>query len=131
MAIQITNTGNDNILKNFVGVNTQTEELILKLYTNNVTPTLVSAADTFVEVQDVGGYQSKTLTPSNWSINAGTATTNPLFFSFQTFVGQIYGYYLVGKDSGEVIAAERFNSGPFTIANPGDTVTITVSISLI
>lgn len=131
MSIQITNTGNDNVLKYFTGVSTQTEQLILKLYSNNATPTLVSASDTFVEVQDVGGYSAKNLQPSDWTINAGTATTKPLSFTFQTFVGQIYGYYLVGKTSGSIIAAERFNSGPFTIANPGDSVTITVSITLI
>lgn len=131
MAIQITNAGNDIILKNFVGINTQTEELILKLYANNATPTLVSEADTFVEVADTGGYEAKNLTASNWSVNAGTASTTPLFFSFNTFVGQIYGYYLVGKNTGTLVAAERFNSGPFTIANPGDTVTITVSLALI
>jgi len=131
VAIQLTNAGNDKILKNLLGVSSTTEPLILKLFENNATPSLVSDNSTFNEVvDDPGGYEAVELTSTIWTIAGGIATTSPLIFTFQTFIGSVFGYYLVGKDSGEVIAAESFNTGAFRIANPGDSITITVSMSL-
>lgn len=129
MAIQISSDGSENILKYLTGVLSTTETVTLKLYNNDITPTSITALADFIEVTG-GGYAEKNLSPSAWSISGNVATSNPQLFTFTSNVGQIYGYYLVGNTTGKLIASERFSSGPFNIANSGDSITVTATISV-
>ncbi len=129
MAIQISSDGAENILKYLTGVSSSTESLILKLYSNNITPNSLTEIIEFTEVNG-GGYSEKTLPPSSWSLSGNSISTAPQLFSFTAGIGEIYGYYLVGASSGRLIASERFVSGPFNIANNGDTITVTATISV-
>lgn len=129
MSIQISNDGAERLLKYMVGINATTETLFLRLYSNNVTPTSLTTLTDLVQVTG-GGYQQKTLTVSDWNVDGNVATSDPQLFTFNANIGNIYGYYLVGQTSGELIASERFVSGPFNVANQGDTITVTATISV-
>lgn len=98
----------------------KSEDLFLRLYSNNVTPGESDTAATYTQVAG-GGYAQKTLTAASWVITSG----NPSFGSYAaqdfTFTGvtsapgTIYGYYVV--DAGGILRfAERFPAGvvPFS-----------------
>ena len=129
MAIKISSDGAENSLKYLLGVVTATETVNLKLYNNDITPSDTTVLADFTEVSG-GGYAVKNLGASAWSVSGNVATSNPQLFTFTSNVGQIYGYYLVGNTSGKLIASERFSSGPFNIANNGDSITVTATISI-
>lgn len=129
MTIQISSTGAANALSYFVGSSTNTETLVLKLYSNDVTPASNTVLTDFTEVSG-GGYAEKLLTASNWNVNGASATTTAQTFSFTSGVGNVYGYYLVGSSSGSLIASERFTSGPYNVQNNGDVITVTATISI-
>ncbi len=129
MTIQISEDGSENILKYLLGVTPTTETINLKLYNNNITPGTATDLVDFTEVTG-GGYASKILGTTAWTVTGSVATTSPQLFTFTSGVGQIYGYYLVGNTTGKLIASERFSSGPFNIANNGDSVTVTATISV-
>ena len=129
MAIQISEDGAETILKCLAGVASSTETLKLKLYSNNVTPNITTELIEFVEVTG-GGYVERPLSSSAWVVSGNTISTAPQLYTFTSNVGQIYGYYLVGSTSGKLIASERFSSGPFNIANNGDSITVTATISI-
>ncbi len=129
MAIQISNSGAERILKYMVGSLTATEDLYLKLFSNNIIPTPITELDDLIEVTG-GGYQQKTLSGSSWTVTGNVATSSSQLFTFTSSIGNVYGYYLVGQTSGQLIACEKFNSGPFNITNQGDTITVTANISI-
>jgi len=129
MTIQISEKGSENILKYLVGFKPTTETVTLKLYSSNTTPNSLTGAADLTEVTG-GGYTSKILGNTDWTVAGSVATTSPLVFTFTAGVGQIYGYYLVGNTSGLLIASERFSSGPFNITTSGDSVTVTATISV-
>jgi hypothetical protein len=129
MSIIISSDGAENILKYLVGASTTTETVILKLYNNDISPNSITALADFVEVSG-GGYAEKILNANTWTIDGNVATSSPQLFNFTSNVGQIYGYYLVGQTSGKLIASEKFTSGPFNIANSGDSITVTATISI-
>lgn len=98
----------------------KTENLSLRLYSNNYTPVEGSTLAAFTEVIG-GGYAAKTLIAANWTNTAG----DPSFglYAQQTFSftgptsapSTIYGYYVV--DAANVVRwAERFPGAnvPFT-----------------
>lgn len=126
MAIQLTSTGINNMLTSFLG----SEEQILKLYSNDVDPDSSTTLSQFTEVSGEG-YDVKTLNGStNWSVAAGVATTSPQTWEFTGAAGLVYGYYLVGSNSGALLAAEKFSNGPYTVAVSGDKITVSITISL-
>lgn len=129
MAIQLSNSGAERLLKYMVGVNTSTETLYLRLYSNNIIPNTLTTITDFIQVTG-GGYQQKTLSASDWNVSGNVATSDPQLFTFNSNIGNVYGYYLVGQTTGELIASERFVSGPFNIANNGDNITVTATISV-
>ena len=125
MAIQLTSTGINTMLSAFLGSEDQT----LKLYSNDVDPEASTTASQFTEVTG-GGYDVKTLGSGDWSVAAGVATTTPQTWQFTGAAGEVYGYYLVGATSGNLLAAEKFENGPYTVAVSGDKITVSITISL-
>jgi hypothetical protein len=130
MAIVITNAGKQKALEYFVGKDTATESLILKLYSNNISPERDDTLDLYTEVTD-GGYVSKALTPASWSITDGTAEYPQQVWTFTGTASSVYGYYAVSATSNELMFAERFASGPYTITTSGDIIRVTLNLSLI
>ena len=125
MAIQLTSTGINTMLSAFLGSEDQT----LKLYSNDVDPETSTTASQFTEVSGEG-YGVKTLGSGDWSVAAGVATTTPQTWEFTGAAGAVYGYYLVGATSGNLLAAEKFENGPYTVAVAGDKITVSITISL-
>lgn len=129
MTIQISSDGAERILKYMTGVSSSTETLLLKLYSNNITPNSLTSLIEFTEVTG-GGYAAKSLSASSWTVTGNSISTTPQLFTFTSGVGEVYGYYLVGQTSNKLIASERFVSGPFNVLNNGDTITVTATISV-
>ena len=129
MPLVVTNAG-EVLLVTWALKSTSTpENLTLKLYSNDYTPTSTSAAGDFTEAT-FGGYSAVTLSRGSW----GTAVTNGSNKAQITYTAQVftttggtsttYGYYVVGATSGTVIWAERFSSSKTLIAN-ADSITVT------
>lgn len=111
---------------------TATENLILKLFSNNITPGESDTSATYTEVSGFG-YAAVTLTAANWTITAGApciAAYPEVSFTFTGAFGNVYGYYIMGATSGKVRYAERFATAPFNVTANGDKVNVTLNISL-
>lgn len=130
MAIVITDVGKQKALEYLVGKDTSTETLILKLYSNNLSPSVDDTASLYTEVSG-NGYSSITLTGSNWTIAGGDAVYPQQTWTFTGAAGTVYGYYVVSATSQDLIFAERFSGAPYTVANSGDTIKVTLNIALI
>lgn len=131
MPIVFANAGEVIALKNIVN-NTAPQNLVLKLYSNNKTPAKTDVAADYTEVSGFG-YSSVTLTPANFTFTPGdpsSAAYPQLTFTFSGAAGFIYGYYVTQATSGLLIFANRFTNAPIQIANAGDEIRITLSITL-
>ena len=130
MALNVPTVGSNAILEMIVN-KTAAQNLVLKLYKNNITPADTDTAGTYTEAT-FGGYAAITLTGASW----GTASAESIAYgSQQTFTcnavatDDIYGYYVIQTTSGILIWSERDASAPFAIRNSGDAVKITPTIS--
>lgn len=131
MPLRIPNEGESQALNITLG-KTAVENLILKLYTNNITPSEADTAATYTEASGFG-YAAVTLTAANWTTTESnpTSSTYPeITFSFTGALGNVYGYYVVGATSNRVRWAERFSTAPLAIANSGDQIKITLNVTL-
>lgn len=116
MALVIANVCEGRIL-DFM---TKTEDLYLRLYSNNVVPAETDTAATFTQVVG-GGYAAKLLAIAGWTTSVGSpsfASFAQQLFAFTgptTGVATIYGYYVVNA-AGLLYWAERFPGAnvPFT-----------------
>lgn len=87
------------------------EDLFLRLYSNNYTPTETDTLASFTEVAG-GGYAAKTLGWGSWTINSGAPsygiyTRQEWIFTGPTTLTNIYGYYVTDV-LGVLRWAERF-----------------------
>ena len=131
MALNFPDVG-ENIALEAIVNKTAPQNLILKLYSNNITPSDTDTAGTYTEAT-FAGYTAATLTGASWgSASGGTIT----YGSQQTFtrsstgtVENIYGYFVVQASSGTLVYSERDASAPFPVTNSGDAIKITPTIS--
>lgn len=108
------------------------QNLVLRLFTNNVTPGESDLAATYTEAAG-NGYAAQTLTAASWTVVEGAPTeaTHPeVTFSFTGALGNVYGYYVTQAGSGKLMWAERFTGAPFNIANNGDQIRVTPKLTL-
>ena len=131
MALLVPDVGENLILEMMVN-KTAPQNLTLKLYQSNTTPAETDTAASYTEAT-FSGYSAATLTGASWGAAASGTIT---YGSQQTFThnggatsNSIYGYYVVQATSGTLLYAERDASAPFTLANNGDNVKITPTIS--
>jgi hypothetical protein len=131
MSVLFTQRGEKIALQNLVNQSAP-QTLILRLYSNNKTPTETDVATDYTEV--VGyGYTSTTLTPNNFTFVEAiptTATYPTITYTFTGAVGYIYGYFVTQASSGNLIFANRFTNAPIQIANDGDQIRVTLTIQL-
>jgi hypothetical protein len=110
---------------------TAPQSLVLRLFTNNVTPSIGDTEGSYTEAAG-NGYSAAPLTASSWT-TSGTAPTQVQYpqvtFTFSGPVGNVYGYYLTQGVSGKLVAAERFANGPYNIQNDGDQIKVTPTIT--
>lgn len=133
MALLVPNNGEGDALQYFVNKATP-QDLVLKLYQNNVTPGETDTAATYTEATFTG-YASVSLTGANWTVTEGAPSSAS--YAQQTFTSSanqsqqlIYGYFLVRASSGRIAYAERFTDGPYSIANNGDAIKVTPTITM-
>lgn len=130
MAINVPTTG-ENIALEVLVNKTAAQDLVLKLYQNNIVPSDTDTAATYTEAT-FSGYAPVTLTGASW----GAASGGSIAFAQQTFThngggvsNSIYGYYVVQATSGTLVYSERDPSAAFLIANLGDNIKITPTIT--
>lgn len=104
----------------------------LKLFKNNITPAETDTAAAYTEA-DFTGYAAIGLTGADWTVTSGaptSAATAAKTFTQTAVVSQnIYGYFIVQAVSGTIMVAERFSAAPFALANNGDSITVTPTIT--
>lgn len=130
MSIVTPNQGEQLILENNVN-KTAPQDLVLKLYENNITPGESDTELTYTEAT-FPGYAAKTLTGANWTATQGAPTE--IAYALQAFVAtgagnSVYGYTLEEATSGKLKHAERFTGAPYAIVNNGDTINVTPKIT--
>jgi hypothetical protein len=131
MALNFPDVG-ENIALEALTNKTAPQNLVLRLFSNNITPSDTDTAGTYTEAT-FAGYAAITLTGASWgAASAGTIT----YGSQQTFtlsstgtVENIYGYYVTQAVSGLLVYSERDGAAPFPITNSGDNIKITPTIS--
>lgn len=105
--------------------------LVLRLYTNDVTPDGNESAMAFVE--PIGnGYQPIRLDPALWqvakSMNGDVEVIYPeTTFEFTGPAGAIYGYFFTRQTTGTLAGAVRLSGDevPFRVKHRGDRLFIT------
>lgn len=120
MAIVISNSGKieliDKMLKDALSTD---ENLILKLFKNNVTLTEESVLDDFIEA-DFTNYVSKIISRNSWNTELtggkAKATSSTLQWNCGATGNTIYGYYLIGQNSNTLLWAEKFDP-PANLSN--------------
>lgn len=133
MALNVPNTGAQYLLRCALG-DLATGNLLLKLYTNDVTPGETDTTATYT-VASGNGYADKTLTDGSWTVtNADPAVATydggDQVFNFTGALGNVYGYYVTDAAGTTLVWSERFTGAPFNVQNNGDTITITLQLTL-
>lgn len=116
MTLIVPNVGEVKALELYL----KSENLFLRLYSNNVTPGESDTIATYTQVSG-GGYAQKTLTAASWTVSSGNPSSG--LYAAQDFEftgatdapGTVYGYYVV--DGSNILRwAERFPEGvlPFS-----------------
>jgi hypothetical protein len=122
MSIIITNIAKQKFLENFFSV----ENLTLKLFSNDVTPSSTDDSDSFEEFSG-GNYSSVELNSSEWNITSSDVFYPQINWSFENVSGNIYGYYIVDQND-SVIFAERFPNAPYAVSNSGDEIAVSLNL---
>lgn len=134
MAVAFTNEAETIALKNFLNI-LAPEDITIKLYSNNKTPGHTDVVGDYTEVSG-GGYAHVTMDPVSWSVSAGNPSQAQYPQITFTFTGAtdspstVYGYYAVGDGTGKLLWADKFPNAPINIANNGDQIKVTITISL-
>jgi len=130
MALNVPHTG-ENLALEMIVNKTAAQNLLLKLFINNITPSDTDTAGTYTEAT-FPGYSAITLTGISWGTASGGTIT---YGSQQTFTcsgtatDNVYGYYVVQASSGTLLYSERDASAPFAVRNSGDNIKLTPTIS--
>lgn len=130
MALNFPDVGENLVLEMIVN-KTAPQNLVLKLYKNNITPSDTDTASTYTEAT-FGGYTAITLTGASWNAaSSGTIaySAQQTFTCNSTATDDIYGYYVVQATSGTLVYSERDASAPFAVRSSGDAIKITPTIS--
>ena len=133
MAVAFTNEAETIALKNFLNI-LAPENIVIKLYSNNKTPGHTDVVGGYTEVSG-GGYTSVAMDATQWSVSAGDpsqAQYPQIVFTFNgaTDQGTVYGYFAVTASTNKLLWADRFPNSPINIANIGDQIKVTITISL-
>lgn len=131
MAGLVPEVGEVLALKAFLN-HTAGEDQVLRLFVNDYTPVEGSVAGSFTEMS-TQGYASKALAGGSWVVTPGNPSSAAYAQQTWTFDGTggatvVYGYYVVQDTSGLLMCAERFATPP-TIANTGDQLKVTPTIT--
>lgn len=130
MALNVPTVGSNVILEVIVN-KTAAQNLVAKLYINNITPADTDTAATYTEA-GFPGYSAITLTGAAWnaasaeSISYGSQQT---WTCSGTSTDDVYGYFIIQTTSGILMWSERDASAPFAVRVSGDAVKLTPTIT--
>lgn len=130
MALNFPDVG-ENLVLEMITNKTASQNLVLRLFKNNITPSDTDTAATYTEAT-FPGYAALTLTGASWGAASGGTITYGSQQSFTcsgTSTDDIYGYYVTQASSGLLLYSERDASAPFAVRNSGDSVRLTPTIS--
>jgi hypothetical protein len=109
---------------------TAPENLVARLYINNITPSDTDTTATYTQA-GFPGYAQITLPGASWN---AAAAGNIAYSAQQTWTcsgvaaDDVYGYFIVQTTSGVLIWSERDAAAPTAIRNSGDAVKLTPTI---
>lgn len=138
MAARLVNQGEILALELLANKETSLENLVLRLFKNDVDSGLsVAQKEALTEADftqaDFTGYAAVTLTGATWTSTPGDP--GEIAYPEQVFAStaaqaaqQIFGWYLTRVTGGELVMYEYFNS-PITIENDGDQIRITPKLT--
>lgn len=121
----------ENLVLGMITNRTAPENLVLRLFRNNITPSDTDTAGTYTEAV-FPGYAAITLTGASWNAPSGGTITygaQQTFTCSGTSTDDIYGYYVTQLTSGTLLYSERDAAAPFAVRNSGDNIRITPTIS--
>jgi hypothetical protein len=131
MALTAPNQG-ENLLLQYIVNKLQPDDVVLRLFVNNVTIGESTVAADLTEASDPA-YDSIVLTGASWTITQVGGDTVATYSS-QTFnfdgEASVYGYYVTDQANGHILWGERFPASPFNLPSSGGTITITPKLSL-
>ena len=130
MTLLVPNNGEGDAAAAFVNKSTLSD-LVLRLFTNNITPAETDTAATYTEAAG-NGYGALTLTGASWTVTEGAPTQAAYAQQIYTFtgaLGNVYGYFMTRSTGGRIAVAERFSDGPYNIVNNGDQIKVTPQIT--
>ena len=132
MALLVPNIGEILALQLLVNKIAAGQNVVLKLFKNDITPGETDTAGTYTEATFTG-YAAKTLTGASWTATEGAPSD--VTFAQQTFTSSadqsaqtIYGLYMIRVTALDLILAERFATS-VVIQNNGDAIQITPIIT--
>jgi len=131
MALVVPNNS-ESIMLQYITNNDAPENLVIRLYANDVTPDENSTVNTFTEVTG-NGYSSQNLMPGSWNFEIGKpcgAQHTEVIWNLSADVGPVYGYYIIRATGGELMWAERFPKGPFVVDTNGDEIRVKPILTL-
>ena len=130
MALNFPDSGENLVLEMIVN-KTAPQNLVLRLYKNNITPSDTDTAGTYTEAT-FPGYSAITLSGASWNAaSSGTIAygSQQTFTCSGTSTDDLYGYYVTQATSGTLLYSERDANAPFAIRSNGDNIKITPTIS--
>lgn len=130
MALNFPDSGENLVLEMIVN-KTAPQNLVIKLYKNNITPSDTDTAGTYTEAT-FPGYAAITLTGASWSAASGGTIaygSQQTYSCTGTSTDDIYGYFVVQASSGTLLYSERDANAPLAIRVNGDNIKITPTIS--
>lgn len=129
MALNVPDVGEQKALETIVN-KTAPENLVLRLFKNNITPSDTDTTATYTEAT-FPGYAAINLVGASWNAAVPGSIT---YSAQQTFTASgvstddIYGYYVNQATSTVLIWAERDGAAPFLVRNSGDNIKITPTL---
>lgn len=112
---------------------TEPTEVKLHLYTNDYAPVEGSVVGSFTESTGTG-YAEKTLAGASWTVATNTGTTTGSYaqqsFDYTGAEANVYGYYVTNNSNAQVLWAEKFTDGPYSIPSGGGSIKVTPKIEL-
>ena len=129
MALNVPDVGENVILEAVVN-KTPPQDLVLKLFINNITPSDTDDASDYTEA-GFPGYADIGLTGADWNAASGGSISCAAAKSFTcsgTSTDDVYGYYITQVTSGILMWSERASSAPIAVRVSGDEVRLTPAI---
>ena len=129
MALNFPDVG-ENLALGMIVNKTAAENLVLRLFKNNITPSDTDTTGTYTEAT-FPGYVAITLTGASWGAPAGGVITygaQQTFTCSGTSTDDIYGYYVTQLTSGTLLYSERDGAAPFAVRTSGDNIKLTPTI---